>query len=84
MIRSSIVLAAALAIAAVTGASAQQVYVNKPAASWSNAQGAFAQAPARRAHSVNPAYDVYDAAGNYLGSDPDPLVRFNLLRDQGD
>jgi len=34
-------------------------------------------------HSTNPAYDVYDTAGNYLGSDPDPTIRTMILTDQG-
>ncbi|PWT90437.1 MAG: hypothetical protein C5B56_05410 [Proteobacteria bacterium] len=34
-----------------------------------------------RRHSPNPAYDVYDNEGFYVGSDPDPLVRDALRRD---
>jgi len=33
-----------------------------------------------RAHSSNPAFDVY-VNGKYAGSDPDPRVRANLARD---
>ena len=33
-----------------------------------------------RIHSPNPAYDVYDTQGNYIGSDPDPAVRNDLMR----
>jgi hypothetical protein len=33
-----------------------------------------------RRHSPNPAFDVY-LGGRYLGSDPDPNVRFELRRD---
>jgi hypothetical protein len=32
-------------------------------------------------HSANPANDVYDTEGYYVGSDPDPLVRDELRRD---
>jgi hypothetical protein len=32
-------------------------------------------------HSSNPAFDVYDTGGRYLGSDPDPFIRGQLLRD---
>ena len=35
----------------------------------------------RRAHSPNPAWDVYWTNGKYAGSDPDPLVRDMLRRD---
>jgi hypothetical protein len=33
-------------------------------------------------HSTNPANDVYDAHGGYLGSDPDATIRGMLLTDQ--
>jgi hypothetical protein len=39
-----------------------------------------AQNPGGRVHSTNPAYDVYDTQGNYLGSDPDPFIRNDLAR----
>jgi len=32
--------------------------------------------------STNPAHDVYDITGKYVGSDPDPTVRFMLQRDR--
>jgi hypothetical protein len=32
-------------------------------------------------HSANPANDVYDTAGRYLGSDPDSRVRLDLRND---
>lgn len=35
-------------------------------------------------HSPNPAYDVYDTSGNYLGSDPDATVRHLLRQNVGD
>jgi hypothetical protein len=34
-----------------------------------------------RQHSPNPAWDVYDIDGTYIGSDPDPLIRSELRRD---
>ena len=33
-------------------------------------------------HSTNPANDVYDSAGHYLGSDPSGLVRLEIQRDR--
>ena len=46
------------------------------------AVNAFAAAtPKQRQHSANPAWDVYDWSGRYLGSDPDARVRENMLRD---
>jgi hypothetical protein len=44
------------------------------------ASGALA---AQKQRSSNPAWDVYDARGVYLGSDPDPNVRFRLRHDRG-
>ena len=35
----------------------------------------------RRPHSPNPAWDVYWNDGVYAGSDPDPLIRDMLRRD---
>jgi len=32
-------------------------------------------------HSSNPAFDVYDTSGHYIGSDPDPFIRSQLARD---
>lgn len=38
---------------------------------------------APKKHSTNPAHDVYDTRGWYLGSDPDPTVRAMIARDRG-
>jgi len=44
---------------------------------------ARAMVPSNQArHSSNPAFDVYDSSGHYVGSDPDPRIRMELLRDQ--
>jgi hypothetical protein len=32
-------------------------------------------------HSTNRTFDVYDTSGRYIGSDPDPFIRSQLLRD---
>jgi hypothetical protein len=39
---------------------------------------------APKSHSTNPSHDVFDIRGKYVGSDPDPTVRFMLERDRGD
>ncbi|MEA2902887.1 MAG: hypothetical protein QOI12_274 [Alphaproteobacteria bacterium] len=36
-----------------------------------------------RQHSRNPAWDVYDNSGHYVGSDPDPNVRMQMQNDFG-
>jgi hypothetical protein len=49
-----------------------------------SAYGAASGAPAamrHRPHSPNPAWDVYNSLGYYIGSDPDPLIRDELRRD---
>jgi hypothetical protein len=38
---------------------------------------------APKKYSTNPAYDVYDTRGWYVGSDPDPTIRSMLRRDMG-
>ena len=38
---------------------------------------------APKAYSTNPANDVFDTRGRYIGSDPDPSVRSMLQRDVG-
>jgi hypothetical protein len=43
------------------------------------ASGALAQ----KRYSTNPQHDVFDITGKYVGSDPDPTVRFMLQRDRG-
>ena len=44
----------------------------------STASGALAQK-----RSTNPQHDVFSTTGKYLGSDPDPRIRFMLQRDSG-
>jgi hypothetical protein len=41
------------------------------------ASGALAQ------KSTSTRHDVYDITGKYVGSDPDPTIRFMLQRDRG-
>ena len=45
----------------------------------STASGALAQ----KKYSTNPRNDVFDITGKYVGSDPDPNIRFMLQRDRG-
>ena len=42
-----------------------------------------ALAATKRQNSTNPAWEVYDSRGNFIGADPDPLVRMDLRRDYG-
>jgi hypothetical protein len=43
---------------------------------------AWTMAPSRQVrHSSNPAFDVYDITGRYIGSDPDSFIRSQLARD---
>ena len=43
-------------------------------------QHAYAQAQQTQRHSPNPRFDVY-YNGQYVGSDPDPMIRFQLQRE---
>ena len=51
--------------------------------SWQDPGQAYAQSDGviLRPRSPNPAFDVYRTTGEYLGSDPDPLVRSQLQFD---
>jgi len=42
---------------------------------------ALAAAAPKHRHSSNPAYDVYDTRGWYIGSDPDPTIRSMMAMD---
>jgi hypothetical protein len=65
------------ATAALAGTASKHVRHIPPAAAL-----ARAMAPTHQVrHSSNPAFDVYDGAGRYVGSDPDPRIRMELLRD---
>jgi hypothetical protein len=47
-----------------------------------SAATARAMAPSNQARrSSNRGFDVYDISGRYIGSDPDPFIRSQLLRD---
>ena len=41
----------------------------------------YVYAPYRRPRSPNPAWDVYFTDGTYAGSDPDPIIRLMLQKD---
>ena len=43
-------------------------------------QEAYAQVQQTQRHSPNPRFDVY-YNGQYVGSDPDPMIRFELQRE---
>jgi len=45
--------------------------------------GTTTGALAQKRYSTNPQHDVFDTSGKYLGSDPDPTIRFMLQRDRG-
>jgi hypothetical protein len=89
----TILVTAALVVAIASPAFAQywQAYEPSPAQafaqSWQDSQrnptGAFARGTIRdpRPHSGNPAWHVYNAAGEYVGTDPDPFIRNELARD---
>ena len=74
------IFVAAVALASVIGTSAgaQELFQSKLVVNPGAAQAPIQnRGPVR--HSTNPANDVYDTSGNYMGSDPDATVR-NLIR----
>ena len=75
----------ALSVVMVLGtATAAMAYApsRHPRSAFDSAATARAMAPANQSrHSSNRAFDVYDTSGRYIGSDPDPFIRSQLLRD---
>jgi hypothetical protein len=74
-----------VAIAAILGsaslATAQNGRVWLPSGPYANEYNRIIEHPVRRGHNTNPAHDVYDSRGQYLGPDPDPAVRREIARD---
>lgn len=78
-----LVTSAALAALVATPAFAQTASKRAQGAR-AQVQQPYAQAPTTNGrHSTNPANDVYDSHGAYLGSDPDPTIRGMLRTDHG-
>lgn len=73
------VAAIALAGAFATPASAQDAYLQSKLVVHPEA----AQPPIQRIgpHSTRASHDVYDTSGNYLGSDPDAIIRGQIRTD---
>ena len=75
----------ALAVVLATPALAQTVQNQPrpydPSAYARGQNGSDYQSQARVRPSANQRNDVYDAKGRYVGSDPDPQVRSQLLQD---
>jgi opacity protein-like surface antigen len=81
MFLAGAVLAAALASPAV--AQTANHYTYSSAQFTPNGRYGYVYPPDRHVHSTNPADDVYDIRGRYVGSDPDPFIRDYLARGHG-
>src|SRR5689334_20073830 len=79
MILATALLAAAIASPAVAQ-TARHYYTYPPAQYTPNGRHEYIYPPDNHAHSANPANDVYDDRGRYIGSDPDPFIRDSLAR----
>lgn len=79
--KTAIACAVAIIFGAVSAGPAMSASSKARAAVAAKAQGfgQFTRTVGRR-HSSNPAFDVYDTAGRYVGSDPDPTIRADLAR----
>ena len=75
---ASIAVAAAFASPAL--AQTAQQYHSPYARYVPNGQHMYIYPPDNHAHSANPANDVYDTRGRYIGSDPDPFIRDSMAR----
>jgi len=84
MFVTTVVLGAAIAWPTVGEAAAKKAKVRKASAAVAQqvrAPSNYYGDPRRRPRSSNPAWDVYAPDGTYRGSDPDPLVRMMLHKD---
>ena len=79
------IVGAALAAALASPALAQSAsHYTVPSAQYApNGRHGYIYPPDNHAHSSNPANDVYDVRGHYIGSDPDPFIRDYLARCHG-
>jgi hypothetical protein len=79
------IVGAALAAALASPALAQGAsHYTVPSAQYApNGRHGYIYPPDNHAHSSNPANDVYDVRGHYIGSDPDPFIRDYLARGHG-
>jgi len=79
------IVGAALAAALASPALAQSAsHYTVPSAQYApNGRHGYIYPPDNHAHSSNPANDVYDVRGHYIGSDPDPFIRDYLARGHG-
>jgi opacity protein-like surface antigen len=75
---AGVALAAAFASPAL--AQTAQQYHSPYAQYTPNGQHMYIYPPDNHPHSRNPANDVYDTTGHYVGSDPDPFIRDQLAR----
>ena len=81
-INATIALSVAIVLGAASEASARvpSKHVRDTTPAWA----ARAMAPSNQVrHSSNPAFEVYDSRGRYVGADPDSRIRMELLRDPG-
>jgi len=76
-----LLITAALVTAIASPAFAQKV--KHPRSVDQYAQTAQTKQSARTETRRNSSNDVFDSAGHYLSSDPDPRVRMDILRDHG-
>jgi len=79
------IVGAALAAALASPALAQSAsHYTVPSAQYApNGRHGYIYPPDNHAPSSNPANDVYDVRGHYIGSDPDPSIRDYLARGHG-
>jgi len=74
-------LLAGMAVVATLAAPAvAQTSNHHPARYPPSGKNTYIYPPDNHQHSSNPANDVYDTRGRYVGSDPDPFIRDSLAR----
>ena len=81
MFLAGVALAAAFASPALAQSASHHTF--PPAQHAPNGGYSYIYPPDNHQHSRNPANDVYDTRGRYIGSDPDPFIRDYLARGHG-
>ena len=83
---ATVTLASLIAVPALAQSNGHKARAQQPlrAAAQVNQINQYGRTENGQRHSTNPAHDVYESNGTYLGSDPSALVRMEITRDRTD
>ena len=83
---ATVTLASLIAVPALAQSNGHKARAQQPlrAAAQVNQINQYGRTENGQRHSTNPAHDVYDTGGRYVGSDPDSRIRQDLLNDRAE